>query len=157
MEALREAMRKWVAGVSVVTARHANLMHGMTVNSLSSVSMDPPRIVVTLSNQTRTYRLVTESGMFGVSILSAEQQVLSDRFAGRISDDENRFDGLIVDYLYENIPVIHGSLAQLACRVVHVYEMPLSSLFVAEVIDARVDSATSALVYANRHYQSLEL
>ena len=157
MEELREVMRRWVAGVSVVTARHDNLMHGMTVNSLTSVSIDPPRIVVTLAINTRTHQLVLESGLFGVSILSADQQEISDRFAGRIPDDGNRSEGVEVDYLVESIPVIEHCLAQLACKVVHVYEMPNSSLFVAEVLEGRVSSEKAALVYANRRYQRLEL
>ncbi len=157
MEELRDVMRKWVAGVSVVTARHDNIMHGMTVNSLTSVSIDPPRIVVTLATNTRTHQLVRESGLFGVSILSADQQVISDRFAGRIPDDDNRFEGVPIKTLLEGIPVIEKSLAQLACRVVHIFEMPNSSLFVAEVLEGRVSSAKTALVYANRRYQQLEL
>ncbi|TLN16183.1 flavin reductase family protein, partial [bacterium] len=82
-EALRQAMRHWTTGVSVVTSRYGDAQHGMTVNSLASLSLDPPMLTVTLANATRTFELVKRSGVFGVTILGADQGPISDRFAGR--------------------------------------------------------------------------
>lgn len=157
MEELREVMRKWVTGVTVVTTEKGGLMHGMTVNSLASISIDPPRIVVTLANGTRTNKMVYETGFFGVTLLAEHQQMISDRFSGRIPDDGNRFNGITVVHLVQNIPVLQDGLAQLACRVIHKYEMPASTLFVGEVLEARIGQGSSALVYGNRQYHKLEL
>ena len=157
MEELREVMRNWVTGVSIVTAEFEGSIHGMTVGSLVSVSIDPPRIVVTLANQTRTYNLVVQSGLFGVTLLAADQQTIADRFAGVILDEEDRMNSISILRLTQNIPVIADGLGQLACRVIHQYDMPNSTLFVGEVLEARKDEKSSALVYGNRHYHQLEL
>jgi len=157
MEELREVMRKWTAGVSIVTATLKGFTHGMTVGSLVSLSIDPPRIAVTLASQTRLYHMVQEGGLFGVTILSAGQQSLSERFSGVIADQNDRMSGVPLIRLTENIPVLQGGLGVLACRVVHQYEMPQSTLFVAEVLEAQAASGDDALVYANRKYHQMEL
>ncbi len=157
MEELREVMRHWVTGVSIVTAELDGKLHGMTVGSLVSVSIDPPRIIVTLANQTRTHTMVAQTGLFGVTLLSAEQQSIADRFAGVIPDEGDRMGGLSVIRLAQNIPVIAGGLGTLACRVVHQYPMPNSTLFVGEVLEARKEEKSTALIYGNRNYHQLEL
>lgn len=157
MEELREVMRHWVTGVSVVTAEYEGKIHGMTVGSLVSVSIDPPRIVVTLATQTRTHNMVTQTGLFGVTLLAADQQSIADRFAGVIPDEGDRMSGLAVLRMAENIPVIADGLGQLACRVIHRYDMPNSTLFVGEVLEARKEDKSTALVYGNRKYHPLEL
>src|SRR5687768_1070432 len=83
-EKLRRAMRAWTTGVAVVTARYENQQYGMTVNSFSSVSLEPPVVSVTLKQLTHTHDLVIRSGVFAVTILNSEQKELSDRFAGKI-------------------------------------------------------------------------
>lgn len=153
---LREIMRRWVTGVSIVTVEDGGNRHGATVSSLASISLDPPLITVTLTNNTRTHQMVANTGHFGVTILSHEQQFLSERFAGAISEDQDRFEG--VDYfdIYENIPVLKGGLATLGCRVVHSHEMPNSTLFIAEVIASQLGDEQEPLVYVNRTYRRLE-
>ncbi|MBA4383641.1 MAG: hypothetical protein C0410_02800 [Anaerolinea sp.] len=157
MEELREVMRHWVTGVSVVTAEYEGKIHGMTVGSLVSVSIDPPRIVVTLATQTRTHKMVTQTGLFGVTLLAADQQIIADRFAGVIPDEGDRMSGLSVLHMAANIPVIADGMGQLACRVIHQYDMPNSTLFVGEVLEARKEDKSTALVYGNRNYHQLEL
>ena len=157
MEDLREVMRHWVTGVSVVTAELEGRIHGMTVGSFVSISIDPPRIIVTLGNQTRTHKMVTQSGLFGVTFLTAEQQSVADRFAGVIPDEGDRMDGIEILRLAQNIPVIAGGLGEMACRVIHQYNMPNSTLFVGEVLEARKEDKKTALIYGNRNYHPLEL
>jgi flavin reductase (DIM6/NTAB) family NADH-FMN oxidoreductase RutF len=156
MTDLREVMRKWVTGVSIVTAEHAGHKHGMTVSSLASISLDPPLVTVTLANTTRTHKLVIEAGYFGVTILSTDQEWLSDRFAGKIPEELDRFASVEIKHLHNNIPVILGGLAHLACQVVHQYPMPASTLFIGEVLSAELGASRPPLVYANRAYKRLE-
>lgn len=151
-EDLREVMRHWTTGVSVVTSRHEGHTHGMTVNSLTSVSLDPPRVVVTLANRTRTCQLVQASGIFGVTILSEEQGEISDRFAGRVPDGDDRFHDLSLFSMKSGAPLLEGGLAFLDCQVVHTYSMPNSTLFVGEVLAARYEQGGNPLVYLNRKY-----
>jgi flavin reductase (DIM6/NTAB) family NADH-FMN oxidoreductase RutF len=157
MEELREAMRKWVTGVSVVTVQVDGSLHGMTVGSLVSVSIDPPRIAITLGNQTRTHNMVQQSKEFGVSILGENQQLIAEHFSGMIPDQDERMASVTITRMVNNIPVIDDALGHLACRVVHEYNMPASTLFVGEVLEARTCNNNLPLVYGNRRYHRLEL
>jgi len=105
-EMLRHVMRRWTTGVAVVTSRFENEQHGMTVNSFTSVSLDPPLVSVTLAVETRTRNLVERSGVFGVTILKEGQADLSDRFAGRLPEDVDRFDGLETFELESGVPLL---------------------------------------------------
>ncbi len=155
-EDLRRAMRRWVTGVSIVTAAHEGKRHGMTVNSFVSVSLDPPLVTVTLANTTRTHKLVSASGRFGVTILDIHQQNLSDRFAGRIPEDGDRFHDVQIFSLSGEIPLLSDGLAALECRVVHRYEMPHSTLFIGEVEQVWIREDGEPLVYVNRAYRCLK-
>jgi len=154
---LRKAMRHWTTGVAIVTSQWDGQSHGMTVNSLTSISLDPPRVVVTLANTTRTCRLVQQSGVFGVTILSEDQADISDRFAGRVPDGDNRFHDLRTFSLQSGAPLLNGGLAVLDCRVVHTYPMPNSTLFVGEVLEAHDSPDGRPLVYLNRTYHKVSV
>jgi flavin reductase (DIM6/NTAB) family NADH-FMN oxidoreductase RutF len=155
-ESLRKAMRHWTTGVSVVTSQSGNHQHGMTVNSLTSVSLDPPLVVVTLANGTRTCELVRLSSVFGVTILAADQGAISDRFAGRDTHEENRFAGLDTFTLSSDVPFLRGGLAFLDCRAIFSYPLPNSTLFIGEVIAVESLQEADPLVYHNRVYRRLE-
>ncbi len=155
-ENLRHAMRQWTTGVTVVTSRSGDRRHGMTVNSFTSLSLDPPLVSVTLALGTRTQRLVEQSGIFGVTILHEGQVEISDRFAGRIPEGTDRFDGLETFELVTGAPLIQGGLAYLDCRVVHSYAMPSSKLYIGEVQAVQTAGGDSPLIYHNRLYHRLE-
>ena len=78
---LRYAMRRWTTGVTVVTAQHDGIRHGMTVSTFTSLSLEPPFVMVSLERSTRTHDLVVQAGAFGVTILADNQQPISDSFA----------------------------------------------------------------------------
>src|SRR6266545_4278310 len=90
-EQLRHAMRAWTTGVAVVTALHDGQQYGMTVNSFTSISLEPPLVSVALKQFTHTHELVVKSGVFAVTILTAEQKELSDLFAGKLPNIMDRF------------------------------------------------------------------
>lgn len=142
-ESLRRAMRHWVTGVSIVTSRVGDVAHGMTVNSFTSISLEPPLVTVTMNNDTRTHRLVMESGVFGVTMLSQMQLELAERFAGRADADIDRMAGLDTFALATGAPLIRGGLAFIDCRVVYRYPMLHSTLFIGEVVAA--DAAATEL------------
>ncbi len=154
-EFLRQAMRSWTTGVTVVTSLFGSTRHGMTVSSFTSLSLHPPQVLVALAQNTRTHDLVTRSGMFGVSILSASQQEIADRFAGRVSDEDNRFEGLETFSLRTGVPLLAGSLAALDCQVVTTLGSGTHTVFVGEVLSVRHFSYEHPLLYFNRQYHEL--
>ncbi len=148
-------MRRWASGVCVISTISEKFRHGMTVNSFTSISVNPAMVTVTLINTTRTYRMVVSSGIFGITILSVDQQAIADRFAGHSGDESNRFEGINTFTLETGVPFITGGLAHLDCRVVFSHPMPELTLFIGEVVAAQRVEDDRPLVYFNREYHRL--
>jgi flavin reductase (DIM6/NTAB) family NADH-FMN oxidoreductase RutF len=154
-EQLRQAMRAWTTGVAVVTAVHEGQRYGMTVNSFASISLEPPMIVVTLKRLTHTHELVEKSGEFAMTVLASHQEDLSLRFAGKIPEVIDRFEGVPTETLSLSAPLIQGGMAFFNCRVVSAYPVGENTLFIAEVVDVRGAGEGDPLVYHNRQYWKL--
>ncbi len=154
-ENLRVAMRAWSAGVTVVTSIHEGVKHGMTVNSFTSISLAPPLITISLQQSSRTHELVSKSRVFGLTMLSSDQIKISNLFAGRAADIEDRFAGLQTEVLVTGSPLIVGGLAWLDCRVVETFDAGMNSLFIAEVLAARGSGDGLPLIYHNLKYKGL--
>jgi flavin reductase (DIM6/NTAB) family NADH-FMN oxidoreductase RutF len=156
---LRQLMRAWTSGVTVVTAAHGDERHGMTVSSFTSVSLDPPLVVVSLQTGSRTHRLVQSAGAFAVSILGADQQSLSELFSGRVPDDgsdpPDRLAGLETETLVTGAPALKAGLARMDCRVTQAIPAGMNTVFLAEVVAVSGESAGQPLVYHNRGYWTL--
>lgn len=154
-ETLRRAMRAWTTGVAVITATYNGQRYGMTVNSFTSISLEPPLVSVTLKRLTHTHELVERSGEFAITILSAEQKHLSDRFAGKIPHVADRFEGVETETLLINAPLIKGGMAYFNCRVANAFPAGENTLFIAEVVAARGEGEGDPLVYHNRVFWKL--
>jgi len=153
---LREAMRQWTTGVTVLSSCHEGHQHGMTVNSFTSISLDPPVILVSLNRESRTHALVTQSGVFGVTILADDQQAVAERFAGQVADDADRFEGLETFDLVTGSPLICGGLAFLDCEVKQAVDIGGSTLFLGLVIGTAAVRDVNPLVYHRRGYHRLD-
>ncbi len=154
-DALRQAMRNWTTGVAVLTGYAGEIRHGMTVNSFTSLSLDPPLVGVTLANSTRTRDLVEQSGVFGVTILAEDQAEMADRFAGRIPEDEDRMTGVETFTLVSGAPLLSSGLVCLDCKVIQRYPMKNSTLYIGEVLAIHHNRQVQPLVYHNRVYHRL--
>ncbi|GAB4496458.1 MAG: flavin reductase family protein [Anaerolineales bacterium] len=154
-EQLRDAMRLWSSGVTVVTARYNGVQHGMTVSSFTSLSLQPPLVMVSLRSDTRTREMIAYSRTFGVTILSAQQREVSNRFAGRIPESANRFQGLETFTLESDVPFLRGGMAFFDCRVVATYQAGTHHLLIAQVLAVQTDETQQPLLYFNRDYRRL--
>jgi flavin reductase (DIM6/NTAB) family NADH-FMN oxidoreductase RutF len=156
-EQLRAAMRAWTSGVTVVTAAYGGEQHGMTVNSFTSISLDPPLIIISLQTASHTHALVSRAGIFAVTILSADQQAVSERFAGRVPEgNESRLEDVATETLVSGAPFIKGGLAYLDCRVIQSIPSGTNTLFIAEVVAARGYDHDRVLIYHDRQYRKLQ-
>lgn len=153
-ESFRRAMRSWTTGVAVVLAAHEGESYGMTINSFTSLSLDPPLVTVVLKNDTRIFELVNRSRSFTVNILSDSQKEMAENFAGKLHGAE-RMSSLETQTLTSGASVLTEGLAWLDCRVVHTYAAGVNTLFVAEVTGAHVRSTDDPLVYHDRGYHQL--
>jgi flavin reductase (DIM6/NTAB) family NADH-FMN oxidoreductase RutF len=154
-DALRQVMRHWTTGVTIVSSKLNTQRHGMTVSSFTSISLHPPLVAVSLARDSRTNRLIESSGVFGVTILSDTQQELSDRFAGRIADDEDRFSGLDTFELITGASFVTGGLAWLDCQVVSKLESGNTTVFLGKVVATRLGEEGAPLLYYDRDYHNL--
>jgi flavin reductase (DIM6/NTAB) family NADH-FMN oxidoreductase RutF len=152
---LRQAMRSWATGVTIVTSRHEAVTHGMTVSSFTSISVEPPRVLISIATNARTHDLIERAGVFGVTILATTQQDLSDRFAGRVPDEMDRLAGLETFTLETGVPLLAGGLANFDCRVVQTYYSGTNTLFIGEVVAARSAEGGDPLLYFSRGYHRL--
>ena len=140
-------MGRFATGVAIVTTEHDGAYHGMTVNSLTSVSLDPPLLLVCLTRGTRTADAVIARGAFVVNILGAGQDALSNRFA-RAGED----------HFSELEPVIHRdglpeltALGHLHCRVDAVHPGGDHAIVVGEVIALRDDERLPLIFYRGQY------
>jgi flavin reductase (DIM6/NTAB) family NADH-FMN oxidoreductase RutF len=152
---LRQIMRRWPTGVAVLTTGDQTRRHGMTVNSFASISLDPPAVTVTLANSTRSRKLVDEIGYFGISILDETQLEISERFAGKIGESEDRFKGLEVTNGFSGVPLIKDAAAFIECKMIHKIELLNSSLYIGEVLFGAKLADRMPLVYFNRDYHRI--
>lgn len=153
---LRDVMRRWASGVAILTTGDRLQRHGMTVSSFNSISVEPPLVTATMANLTRTKQLVDRTGTFAINLLAAGQEGLSEIFAGHVSEQDDRFAGLKVDYPLNDIPVIADAVAWVLCRVVHTYPMPNSTLYIGKVLQALKTGDHPPLIYYDRSYHRIE-
>jgi flavin reductase (DIM6/NTAB) family NADH-FMN oxidoreductase RutF len=168
-ELLRGVMRHWPTGVAILTTRHNGVAHGMTVNSFCSVSLDPPLVLASLEQAVRTHRLLAQSGVFAISFLRDEQEWISNRFAGRETENTDRFEGLEVYYGVTGAPILADNIGHLDCNVTAAYPAGRNTIFVGEVVSAGVGTAVPVvgdegdaehgavrpLLYFNRGYREM--
>src|SRR5690348_14692394 len=79
----RGAMRHLTGGVSVITAGRGKEISGMTVTSVSSLSVEPPSLIVSVNRAASSWPLIARHGVFGVNILTADQLDIAERFTGK--------------------------------------------------------------------------
>lgn len=154
-DTLRAVMRHWTTGVAVLAARDGAHAHGMTVNSFTSVSLTPPLVLVCVERVVRTHALVERSRAFALSILRDGQHWISDRFAGRDTENQDRFEGLSTVTALTGAPILADNIGYLDCAVVAAHEAGTHTIFIGEVVAAKAADDGRPLVYFNRDYHSL--
>ncbi len=156
-EILKKAMRAWITGVTIVTGRKDDQVHGMTANSFNAIALSPPTVLVALQNHARTRDLVKEGGVFGVTILETTQMELAKQFAGQIKADLPRFEGVETFTLVTGAPLLKGGIAYLDCQVVNSFEVGGTTVFLGEVLAAQnAPPPVQPLLYYNRQWQKME-
>ncbi|MGI8650203.1 MAG: flavin reductase family protein [Rubrobacter sp.] len=124
----RRTLGLFASGITVITTKHEDQIHGMTANAFVSVSLDPPLVLVSIDNRANMLEILPKSGCYGVSVLSDEQEQMSQHFAGRPKVDEPP------EFIErEGIPLLDGALAHLVCKVVEAYPAGDHTLYIGRV------------------------
>lgn len=143
-------MSQFASGVTVVTTRHQGQPIGITANAFMSLSLEPPLVLISLDKKLFTSQVISDGGVFAVSILGAQQQELGLRFAGMLPQVIDRFAGLTTDTAVTGCPILPDALAWVDCRVWETYDGGDHTLFVGEVLDANSSGQDTPLLYHNR-------
>lgn len=155
---LKQTMRRWASGVTIVTARAGDTQSGMTVSAFSSVTLDPPLILVCLNKSASVPALLQQTDSFAVSLLGAGQETISSRFAGMVelAEGESRFDGVPTFTAATGAPLIEGSLAWIDCKIHAIHEAGTHLIVIGRVIATGQNPAIDEpLLYFNRGYRHL--
>jgi len=114
----KKALQLWASGVTVVTTRSEKFgIQGMTVTAFSSVSANPPQILVCINESADTGEGIDESQCFAVNVLNSKQQDISNQFSGGCSQQQ-RFENTTWNTAWTGAPILGESLMSLDCKVV---------------------------------------
>ena len=143
-------MSRWTTGVAVVTSRDETGPRGATTHALTSLSLDPPLVLVALDRGSNTLLAVRSSGRFCVNVLAAGQEEVARRFATKQSGEE-KLAGLPHE-LSRGMPVLHGSLAWLVCALERELEGGDHAILVGRPLVGGGDQDAQPLVFFGRRY-----
>ena len=157
----RLVMGHFATGVSVVTALDDGSPAGITVNAFSSVSLEPPLVMVALDQRRFITPMVRASGRYAVSVLGADQQALSDCFAHAPArpgePGREAFCGASWHAGQTGLPLIDGAIAALECTVVETFSVGDHDLFIGRVDSMeRLRQGVVPLLYFRRRYLRIE-
>ena len=148
----RQLLGRFATGVTVITARDADgRPHGMTANSLSSVSLEPPLILLSIDHEASMHGLLVTTTAFAVNILSASQEAVSRRFA---QEREERFDGVGYQESPRGLILLDGALAHLECERVATHEAGDHTILIGLVVAGNANEGRP-LCYFRGGYASL--
>ncbi|MCL6446364.1 MAG: flavin reductase family protein [Alicyclobacillus sp.] len=144
----RKAMGLFATGVTVVTTLDQKSVHGMTANAFTSVSLDPPLVLVSVDKRAETHSLIPACQSFGVNILRNDQEQLSRRYATKhdpVQDSQDLYD--IVD----GIPVMKDCLCAIACTLWRSYDGGDHTLYLGEVIHLRASQGEPLIFFSSKY------
>jgi len=152
----RSAMRHLASGVSVITTGEGDARTGLTATSVSSLSMEPPSLVVCINRASSTLRAMRETNVFGVNFLAAGHRDVADRFAGRGNlTGAARFQGSEWITLVTGAPLLVDALAAIDCTIDTAMEWGTHAVVIGRVEAVHQPGGAQALVHWRRAYQDL--
>ena len=153
-EEFRSTCGLWATGVSIVTTIGPERQpYGLTMNGVTSLSLDPPMMLVCIDLKSDTLVPMTKSGCFCINVLSKEQEQLSNRFAKKGAD---KFESVTWSTATTGAPAIDGSLVSIDCSVKVIYDGGDHKIFCGEVLSILPATETKPpLIYFSGGYKDL--
>jgi flavin reductase (DIM6/NTAB) family NADH-FMN oxidoreductase RutF len=153
----RAAMRQLTGGVSVITVGRGRDITGMTVTSVSSLSVDPPSLIVAINRSASSWPILKRDGFFGVNILNADQIDIAERFAGKDGvKGADRFAGAEWVTRVSGVPLLVGALAAIDCEVEDIIERHSHAIVIGRALDLRLSPRSAALAYWQGQYVAID-
>ena len=144
----RDAISKFTTGITIITLNNENVFTGKTVNSFSSLSLNPPLILFSLDKKSTSLKAYKKSAYLGINILSDKQRNLSEHFSKK--------NPLWLDtkfFLTKNkTPMIKNSIANLDCKSLKILDGGDHKIFICEILSVKIEKKTKPLIYCNSSY-----
>jgi flavin reductase (DIM6/NTAB) family NADH-FMN oxidoreductase RutF len=153
----RAAMRRLVGGVSVITAGTGNDISGMTVTSVSSLSVDPPSLIVSVNRASSSWPLLKQHRYFGVNVLNADQTHIAERFTGKDGlKGAARFAGAEWIERASGARLLSGALAAIECEAEDIIERHSHAIIIGRVLHVELSADDAALAYWQGNYVAID-
>ncbi|HTP34251.1 MAG TPA: flavin reductase family protein [Candidatus Acidoferrales bacterium] len=150
-EQFRQAAGRFATGITVATTLDsAGNPHGLTVNSFTSVSLDPPLVLFCLGHTAASMESFRTAKHFGINILAQDQRPFSERFARKAV---NRFEGIDWRHGVTGVPILPHILAVMECNVYRRIALGDHDVLVGEVVRVEVHEKSPLLYYASRYHR----
>lgn len=152
----RALMRHQAGAVAIVATQAGNVRAGLTATAFSSLSDQPPMLLVCVQRKAGAHDLMVQSKVFSVNILAADQQAVAVRFSGNsgVRGDE-RFEGQAWGRLKTGAPVLDHALAALDCELIESHRFTTHTIFIGRVVDGITRSEAEPLLYFRGDYWNL--
>ncbi|MBN8629874.1 MAG: flavin reductase family protein [Rhodobacterales bacterium] len=149
------AIAQHVSSVCVITTEHEGQRYGLTATAVSSVTADPPRLLVCVNKSGQTHEKILAAGKFCVNVLAEDQDRVAMVFAGMGGKALDRFATGEWVRLATGSPVLAGASAVFDCRLGATMEQSSHSVFFGDVVAVQSRPATDTLLYGARRFRQL--
>ncbi len=143
----RNVIGHFASGVTIITARHEGVNYGLTANAVSSLSLDPPMMLVCINKSTGTQTAIAKAKVFAVNILREGQQVIARQFA---TPHPDKFRDIPIVFGELGVPLLSDMLATIECRVVGEVTGGTHAVFLAEVQAAHAEEGMPLAYYRGK-------
>ena len=148
---LRNVMGNFATGVTIITTKNAaGKPFGLTANAFSSLSLDPPLLLICVDKKVDCYACFDESKVFGVNFLSEGQDQLSNRFATKGIE---KFEGVPYKLGELGVALLEDALAHIECKVANAYEGGDHTIYVGEIQSATILSDRPLLFFRGKYFK----
>jgi flavin reductase (DIM6/NTAB) family NADH-FMN oxidoreductase RutF len=151
----RRIAGRFPTGVVVLTTALEELLHGITVNSLTSVSLFPLLVLVCIEKNARAHEQIELSGRFAVSFLGADQEAISRTFAAHGEPEPGRLRGVPFRIGPHGLPILEQSLAHFECEVRERFEGGDHKIFLAGILGGAVERDAPPLIFFRGRYGTI--
>lgn len=154
-DAFKQVLGRFCTGVTIVTFRDNGSIHGLTVNAFSSVSLEPPLILICVDKAGASHQALFDAGAFVVNLLSRGQKSLAYRFADSNLDSDQRYADAKYWLTEKGIPVFEENLGFLECRIYERLDGGDHTIFLGEVENGGVSESKRPLIFYSSQFYSL--
>ncbi len=144
----REILGRFATGVTIVSTTTGDSTWGMTANAVTSLSLDPPLVLVCVIKDSQTHTILKESKCFAVNILGEDQEEISNRFASSGPKDFSDFETKTAE---TGAPILANTLGWVDCRLHEIQPGGDHDIFIGEVVDGEASDGRPLLFFGGKY------